>query len=391
MIISMLVGCGPIGELVSRAAGPRADGDPAGWGPGDTATEELVEAPGAGFPFDAPGHIFEIALTLDAAAIDALGRNGPYVPAIFGFAGYEVEAGVRFKGSSTYDDLDGKPSFKIDFGEFTPRARFLGVERLTLNAMRFDPTMLREATAYRLFEAVGVPAPRHGYARLSVNGADYGLYSLVETLDENFLDRAFPGDGDGWLYDSTFVAADLTALGVGAFELQEGDPTTAGGDLEALVAALDSGDVLEVLEARFAPSVFPFLAVDLVTPNWDGYSRNTNNYLLYHAPVSDRWSFLPWGQDTAFRGGGLLFAGVRGRVAAACAAQEACRARLQDACAEVLATWESVDLLAYATRLSETVGPACAADPRRDGDCELEDHFEVLADRPDEVRRELPP
>lgn len=390
MFFAILSACGPVGDLVHPLGGP-PEGGPDGPGRVDTGREGLDEAPGKGFPFDAPGEIFALALSLDAAAIDALEREGPYVPATFSFAGYEVTAGVRFKGSSTYDDLDGKPSFKVDFGEFVTGARFLGIERLTLNAMKFDPTMLREATAYRLFAELGVPAPRHGYATLAINGVDYGLYSLVETLDENFLDRTFPGDDDGWLYDSTFVAADLTSLGVGSFQLQEGDPATAFADLDALVGALDGGDVLSVLETRFDPSVFAFLAVDLVTPNWDGYSRNTNNYLLYHAPIADRWSFVPWGQDTAFRGGGTLYAGVRGRVAAACSADEACRTRLEAACREALDAWEAADLHGYASALAETVGPACHADPRKDGDCEIEDHLEVLAERPEAVRSELGP
>lgn len=390
-MLLILVGCGAVGGLLSLG-GPPDPGAPDGWGPGDTGTEGLDEAPGAGFPFDAePGTLFDIALELDAAAIDALERNGPYVPATFEFAGLEMTAGVRYKGSSTFDKLDGKPSFKVNFGTFVPDGRFLGVERLTLNAMKYDPTMLREASAYRLFADMGVPAPRHGYARLTINGAPYGVYSLIETLDENFLDRAFPGDDDGWLYDSSFVAADLTSLGKSAFELQEGDPATAFADLDALVDALGHTDILEVLETRFDVSVFHFLAVDLVSPNWDGYSRNTNNYLLYHAPIADRWSFVPWGQDTAFRGGGMLYAGVRGRVAAACVADSACRERLAVACAEVLTTWEETDLRGYAEGLAVTIAPACEADPRKEGDCEIEKHLEILAERPDDVRSELGP
>ncbi|MFN7143130.1 MAG: CotH kinase family protein [Myxococcota bacterium] len=393
MIVTLilLAGCAQLDDL--NPLTQRHEGDSPGiWGPPDTGTEGVDEAPGAGFPFDAPGRVFEIALDIPPESVEALEREGPYVPATFRFAGYEVAVGVRYKGSSTYDELDGKPSFKLDFGEFTPDATFLGLERLTLNAMKYDPTMLREAAAYRLYAAVGSPGPRHGYGRVTINGEPYGLYSLVETLDENFLDRVFPGDDDGNLYDSTFVSADLTGLGVANFQLQEGDPAAAFADLEALVGELEGGDILDVIERRFdGPSTFAYLATDLATANWDGYSRNTNNFLLYHATVADRWYFVPWGQDTAFRGGGQLYAGVRGKVAAACQAHTECRARLETAVRDVLASWEENDLHGWTSEIANTIRVECAADPRKDGDCEQDDILEFLAERPDDVRLELGP
>ena len=390
MFMSLFAGCLGVTDL-NPFDGPPAPPPDDGWGPPDTGQEGVDEAPGAGFPF-AEGKIFDLDLELPPSSVDALEREGPYVPATLRFAGYEVETGVRYKGSSTFDTLDGKPSFKMSFSAFRDGGTFLGVERLTLNSMRFDPTMLREAAAYRLFAQVGAPAPRHGFGRVTINGALYGLYSLVETLDENFLDRAFPGDGDGHLYDSTFIAADLTPLAKGSFELEEGDPATADAELDALVGALDSGNILDVIDTRFdRATLLPFLAVDLVSPNWDGYSRNTNNFLLYHAPLADRWHFVPWGQDTAFRGGGPLYAGVRGRVTTACLGEAACKAALEEASREVMATWTDEDLLGWTRNLSEIIAPACAEDPRKERECEPEDILDAVGGRPDEIAAELGP
>ncbi|MDP2310387.1 MAG: CotH kinase family protein [Pseudomonadota bacterium] len=354
-------------------------------------TEQQPDAPGAGFPY-AEGQIFELSLALPPASVEALDRGGDYVPATLEFAGFEAVLGVRLKGSSTFDNLDGKPSLKLRFSEFVPEARFLGVERLTLNSMKYDPTMLREAAAYRLYAQMGVPAPRSAYAHLAINGEDYGVYSIVESLDENFLKRVFPGDDDGNLYDTVFVYADLTSLGLANFELAEGDPATAYTDLAALVHDLDGGDILGTLESRFdLESTLSFLAVDLLTANWDGYSRNTNNYLLYHATVSDRWSFVPWGQDTAFRGDGPLYGGIQSRITTACQAHPECRALLEQRIRDALAAWEGEDLHGWTERLADIVGPACAADPRKDGDCEPEDILDHLASRPDSVRGEIGP
>jgi spore coat protein CotH len=378
------VGINPVPAPEEEATAPRAPAV-------DDDVETTGSAPAEGFPFD-DSVVYDIALDLPPDSVDGLVFGGDYVPATFEVDGLQVNVGVRLKGSSTFDNLDGKPSFKVSFGAFAPGKRFLGLERLTLNAMKFDPTMLREAVAYHLFGEVGIPSPRHGFATLSINGEPYGVYGTVETLDEHFLARVLPDDRDGNLYDSTFIAADLTGLGVGNFDLQEGDPATAYADLQALVGALDGGNILDVLQTRFEPdAVLDFLAMDLATANWDGYSRNTNNFLLYHATLTDRWYFVPWGQDTAFRGAGPLYGGVRARVTAACHADAACDALLQEHVHAVLATWEENDLLGWTTEQAALIGPACAADTRKREDCDFEDILGAVSERPAEVRTEIGP
>jgi hypothetical protein len=270
----------------------------------DTGRETPVEPPEPLFPFD-DDELLQMSLDLPQGSVDGLEHNGPYVPGTLHVEGDSVSVGVRLKGSSTFDKLDKKPSLKIAFDAFTPHQRFMGLEHLTLNAMKYDKTMMREAVAYRVFADAGVPAPRHAYASLTINGQPYGVYSVIEALDDKWLKRVLPEDHDGNLYDTRFTDSDLTDLGVSSYELQEGDPATAGIDLQELVSDLDHGNILDVLDARFdSEEVLSYLAIDLATGNYDGYSRNTNNYLLYHAPLADRWYFVPWGQDTAFSGGG---------------------------------------------------------------------------------------
>lgn len=393
MLVSLLmvVACQELPKLQPVASTDPYTGKGRPMPNGDTGTEETEDAPGAGFPF-AEAMIFDLALELPASSIAGLERNGDYMPGVLKFAGMEAPLGVRTKGSSTYDDIDGKPSLKLNFGSLTPGATFLGVERLTLNNMKYDDTMMREAAAYRLFAQMGVPGPQSSFAHLTINGADYGLYSMIETLDENFLERVLPDDPDGNLYDTIFVSSDLTSSGVANFVLQEGEPAVEGADLLELISALDSGNILDVLTQRFdLESTLSFLAIDLVSANWDGYSRNTNNYLLYHATLTDRWYFVPWGQDTAFRGDGPLYAGIKSRVTGACLSDGPCADLLEQRVRDTLAVWEGEDLHGWTQHLSTVVVPACTADPRKDGECDPEDILEHLAGRPDSVRREIGP
>ena len=71
--------------------------------------------------------------------------------------------------------------------------RFLGLKKLTLNNMVQDASMVHEGLAYRAFRAVGVPAPRTGYAFVRLNGSAYGVYlKRVESLNVE-VPRSSPG------------------------------------------------------------------------------------------------------------------------------------------------------------------------------------------------------
>ena len=138
-------------------------------------------------------HDFRIELDGSARAHLALDPRDD-VHATFEYEGERWEVGLYLKGSWSFRTLAAKAAFKIDFHEWVPEQSFRGVRRLTLNNMVQDATMMREHAAYRLYAMRGLPAPRHGYARVWVDGTYYGLYGIVESMDQDFLDRAFPAE-----------------------------------------------------------------------------------------------------------------------------------------------------------------------------------------------------
>ena len=58
---------------------------------------------------------------------------------------------------------------------------------LVLNNSLQDATVLRTCLAYETFAAVGVRAPRCGFAHVAVNEEDLGVYVNVEPIDDAFL------------------------------------------------------------------------------------------------------------------------------------------------------------------------------------------------------------
>jgi CotH kinase protein len=98
--------------------------------------------------------------------------------------------GLRLKGQASRGD--SKFPMKIKFDAFVKGQKFLGLKRMTLNNMVQDPSFIHEATAYKLYRAVGVPAPRTGYSRVFIQGTYFGLYLNIESIDKVFGKRWFP-------------------------------------------------------------------------------------------------------------------------------------------------------------------------------------------------------
>ena len=85
-----------------------------------------------------------------------------------------------------------KRSWKIDLEAEDDHVA--GMAHLDLKAMYNDPAQMREALAWALFRAAGVPSSRHTYAKLAINGRYLGLFSLIEQVDRRFLQGPLRGE-----------------------------------------------------------------------------------------------------------------------------------------------------------------------------------------------------
>lgn len=217
----MLLGCSAVAGLFSKD-------DVVG-----TPVEQVGAGPARGAFLYEPGVVHDFGLALSDESVAALTAD-PHspVPATFTWQGESYAVSVHLKGHHSFRDLTAKAPFKIDFHEFDPLATFHGVRRLTLNNMIQDGSMLAESGAYRFFAEMGLPAPRHGFARVAVNGVPFGLYGIVETSDEQLLDQ-FESD-EGNLYAGGY-GGDVLPGNATNFELEEaGDAAEPFVDLDAL-------------------------------------------------------------------------------------------------------------------------------------------------------------
>ncbi len=111
--------------------------------------------------------------------------------------------GIRAKGNtslSTVSSLDSERySFKIEFDHYDSTKSYHGLDKLSLNNLIQDSTMMKDYLTYTMMNAFGVNSPLCSYVYITVNGEDWGLYLAVEGVEEAFLKRNY-GFGYGKLY-----------------------------------------------------------------------------------------------------------------------------------------------------------------------------------------------
>lgn len=111
--------------------------------------------------------------------------------------------GIRAKGNtslSTVSQLGSdRYSFKLEFDHYETGKSFYGLDKLCLNNLIQDNTMMKDYLTYRLMAQFGVAAPLCSYVWITVNGQDWGLYLAVEGVEDAFLRRNY-GQDAGALY-----------------------------------------------------------------------------------------------------------------------------------------------------------------------------------------------
>ena len=224
-------------------------------------------------------------------------------------------AGCRSRGTGSRSGT--KPGLFVEFDRYVTGQTFLGLQSLVLDNMWQDPSMIRERVSMRLFERMGLPAPRESHARLYVgSGREYaGLYAVVEDINEAFLQRTF-GESGGYLYEYRWkdeyhlgdLGSDLASYAL-RFEprTHETDSmfTLFAPIMDMIHAISDAAP--ETLETDLSPhlDVRRFLA-HLATENflaeWDGLLgyAGVNNFYLYRPAVTAPTQVIAWDRDYTF-------------------------------------------------------------------------------------------
>ncbi|MBL0340794.1 MAG: CotH kinase family protein [Bacteroidetes bacterium] len=98
-------------------------------------------------------------------------------------------AGVKYKGNSSFDSTKIKNPIHIELDNSTPQS-YQGFTDIKLSNGYSDPSVIREVLAYDVLKNY-MDCPRSNFATVYINGAYIGLYSNDESIDKKFCSRNF--------------------------------------------------------------------------------------------------------------------------------------------------------------------------------------------------------
>ena len=111
--------------------------------------------------------------------------------------------GIRGKGNTSLSTVSSmnsdRYSFKVEFDHYDNSITYHGLDKLSLNNLIQDTTMMKDYLTYTMMNAFEVTAPLCSFVYITVNGEDWGLYLAVEGVEDSFLERNY-GSNYGELY-----------------------------------------------------------------------------------------------------------------------------------------------------------------------------------------------
>ena len=230
--------------------------------------------------------------------------------------------GVRLKGNSSYSHPGTKKSFKIDFNKYISGQNYDGLKKLNFSNGFKDPSCMREKLFFDVCREANVPAPRASFAEVTFNGEPWGFYTVVEQIDDQFLDwNILEDDGNLFKAGDNFgggppgaggntTAANLVYYGEDQasyedrYELKSNEDLNDWSDLISLLdfvnntdnAAFEAGIDFRIEVDAFLRSA----AMDMLFSNLDTYTGSARNYYLYHNQDTNLWEWIKWDANEAF-------------------------------------------------------------------------------------------
>lgn len=216
--------------------------------------------------------------------------------------------GVKFKGNSSYDSTRVKNPLHVKLDYVHANAKYNGEEDIKLGNGFADPSMVREVLAYEVLRNY-MAAPQCNFARVTINGGYYGLFSSAESIDSDFNSDHFYSSSNSFFKCTpqnvvSGQVPNLLHLGSDSanyYTRYEIKSVIAWKDLISLCDTLANAPavidtILDVDRALW------MLAFNNVTVNLDSYTGAfSQNYYLYQDD-NGRFNPIVWDLNMCFGG-----------------------------------------------------------------------------------------
>ena len=265
--------------------------------------------------------VHDVYLTINSRDWESLKTNyldNTYYPSDFKWRDQVVRnIGIRSRGTGSRSGV--KPGLRVDFNRYTSGQQFLGLKSFILRNNTQDASNMHERVSMLFFRRMGMKAEREAHAQLYINNVYSGLYTIVESIDETFLQKNL-GESNGNLYEFKF---DNSGVPPFIFGYPGSDPALytplpfspetnvvdpRGDLLERLFFTINAtGDAAwKSLMAEFLDlsKFLRHLAIENFLAEEDGLTGDygPNNFYLYRYANRNLFMVLPWDKSNTFWG-----------------------------------------------------------------------------------------
>ena len=241
--------------------------------------------------------IKEFFITCDPADFQFIYDNFDqdiYIPATFEYNGTlwsNVSIRIRGDGSRQFP----KKSLKIRFND---GAYIDGRTSLNINAEWEDQSYIQQSIASRLMRESGQACFNTEHVRVYLNGTFYGLYLLVEAVDERFFEvRGL--DPTGNTYKASLDGSSLSIFDQPQYHWEQKTGSNVNMlDLQQLINAINDqpqatyGDLVNDIFVR--TEVVNIISLNILLSLGSTYYHN---YFMHYEPSQNKWMMLPWDMD----------------------------------------------------------------------------------------------
>ena len=315
---------------------------------------------------------------------------------------YYPDVSIRLRGQASYDKMDEKPQFLIDWNDVTAGQKWRGIEKLsTHNGNVWDPTRQKHYGNYGTAEALGIPSAQIGWAELYFNDNYYGTYVLIERYDDEWIQRHYPNQLEtGMVFEPSEDggASDFGGWGGGSidFDYEEGplvpDPDGIA-SMQGLVDLMEKNPTdanIETLWTYVDQDAFlGYIAWENHIQSFDGY-KAPHNWGFYVDGESHLIRWLPRGAEYTFGSDNVDWSS-NGAVADFCFSNQACSRLVAEKFLEIADWMEADGFAAEQEDIAFWLDTFLDADTRSphssgtvDGDRSL--YLGILNDRPQALR-----
>ena len=102
----------------------------------------------------------------------------------------DANVGIKYKGNSSYNIVNIKNPMNIKLDYINNGQSIDGYNVLKLSNGFRDPSFVREVLSYEMARQY-MPSPKATYAKVTVNGTLIGLYTCVQSIDDDFTNENF--------------------------------------------------------------------------------------------------------------------------------------------------------------------------------------------------------